>query len=83
MAETDPAVEGLEKFVEGLATSLGDSDPSANRVSSRTMSDGTSETYISPGDQLHAMQKAMDISDQLEAKANRNKGIRFFKITRN
>lgn len=83
MADTTEAVQGLDNFINGLAKSLGDSDPSANRVTSRTMTDGSSETYLSPGDQMHAMQKALDISSQLEARQASNNGIRFFKVTSN
>lgn len=83
MATEQDAINGLDSFINGLADNLGASDPSANRVISRTMSDGTSETYSSLGDQLHAVQKALDIQDQLEARKVGNRGIHFFKLTKN
>lgn len=83
MATEDEAISGLEDFRNNLADNLGKTDPSANRVTSRTKSDGSSETFSSIGDQLHAMRLSMELADQMEMKKNAGGAIRFVKLTRN
>ncbi len=83
MATEQDAIDGLEDLVNNLADNLGKTGAGANRLISKTYENGESETYSSLGDQLHALNKALELRDRIEAKKSGIGDIRFYKLTGN
>lgn len=77
------ASENLQAFVDGIAKSLAESSPEANRLTSRTEDTGESETYQSTGEQISALKRALELSEILDSKANKRSYFRPIKLTRN
>jgi len=75
--------QNLEKYIEGIAESLANTDPDTNRLSSRTGVGGDSETFISPGETISALRRAVEVSDILDARANKANFFTPIKVTRN
>lgn len=82
MATEQEAIDGLDDFLKNQADNLGQSDPSANRVLSRTNPEGISESYVPPSDIMLSMRRAVELQDTLEARAN-SRMMGFIKVTRN
>lgn len=77
------ASENLNAFVDGIAKSLAESTPAANRLTSRTEASGESETYQSAGEQISALRRALELSEIIETRANKRGYFRPIKLTRN
>ena len=75
--------EYLEDYINGLAKSLGTSDPDANRLVSRTSAEGDNDTFSSVNEMMLSAKKVLELADIMDARANKRSFFRPIKVTRN